>query len=183
MPLLTARQLHVNRQPSCTRQCRCGGTWAPRPMCVALLAPRSCFRRSSSWNRYTGEVDTGWSGKHWQSAAWGAWTRPLWAGRRRFVTSWFVYPCKARLRPPCTLRTQAHTLGGLTTKQMAGPEAQELIAAMGGVRILVQMCSVPQPEEVRAMSPDTLLLLYLFRSSAPMFGKALRERFCRTQVY
>ena len=92
-------------------------------------------------------------------------------------------PCKARLRPPCTLRTQAHTQGGLTTKQMAGPEAQELIAAMGGVRILVQMCSVPQPEEVRAMSPDTLLLLYLFRSSAPMFGKALRERFCRTQVY
>ena len=92
-------------------------------------------------------------------------------------------PCKARLRPPCTLCTQAHTQGGLTTKQMAGPEAQELIAAMGGVRILVQMCSVPQPEEVRAMSPDTLLLLYLFRSSAPMFGKALRERFCRTQVY
>lgn len=92
-------------------------------------------------------------------------------------------PCKARLRPPCTLRTQAHTQGGLTTKQMAGPEAQELIAAMGGVRILVQMCSVPQPEEVRAMSPDTLLLLSLFRSSAPMFGKALRERFCRTQVY
>ena len=61
-------------------------------------------------------------------------------------------PCKARLRPPCTLRTQAHTQGGLTTKQMAGPEAQELIAAMGGVRILVQMCSVPQPEEVRAIA-------------------------------
>lgn len=92
-------------------------------------------------------------------------------------------PCKARLRPPCTLRTQPHTQGGLTTKQMAGPEAQELIAAMGGVRILVQMCSVPQPEEVRAMSPDTLLLLSLFLSSAPVSGKALRERFCRAQVY
>ena len=92
-------------------------------------------------------------------------------------------PCKARLRPPCTLRTQAHTLGGLTTKQMAGPEAQELIAAMGGVRILVQMCSVPQPEEVRAMRLETPLLLSPFRSPAPVLGKALRERFCRTQVY
>ena len=31
MPLQTARQLHVNRQPSCTRQCLCVGTEAPRP--------------------------------------------------------------------------------------------------------------------------------------------------------
>ena len=43
---------------------------------------------------------------------------------------------------------------------------------MGGVRILVQMCSVPQPEEVNAMSPGTQLLLSLLRSSAPVFGKA-----------
>ena len=105
------------------------------------------------------------------------------------MANWITGSSKHRVQNSSTklgrvgTETVAHAARLRATKQMAGPEAQELIAAMGGVRILVQMCSVPQPEEVRAMSPDTLLLLSLFRSSAPMFGKALRERFCRTQVY